>query len=117
MCFYATTFYKPHYVCVPCRVSAKRWVGASGVTLCPRCAEPMACVGRDFAAPRRVDRRAWSVVAAVVAAGLRYDGRTPCGCAKEPKYRPRTRAELRARRQLAAREGIPLPDALSRRDS
>ncbi|WP_328404790.1 hypothetical protein [Nocardia sp. NBC_00403] len=63
--------------------------------------------------PTRRDTRAWSVVAAVVGAGLRYEGFEPCGCGRVPKYRPRTRAELRARRKFAARNAVPLDDALA----
>lgn len=48
----------------------------------------MACAGHDFAAPRRRDTKAWTVVAAVLNAGLRYEGRELCGCGKEPKFRP-----------------------------
>lgn len=52
------------------------------------------CAGHDFAPPPRRDVRQWSVVTAVPAEGLRYEGRSACGCDKDPKYRPRTRAEL-----------------------
>ncbi|ONM48060.1 hypothetical protein B0T44_10275 [Nocardia donostiensis] len=76
----------------------------------------MLCAGHDFAAPPHRDTRAWSVVAAVVGTGLRYEGFEPCGCGREPKYRPRTRAELRARRMFAARNTVPLDDALARPD-
>ncbi|MEV4927486.1 hypothetical protein [Streptomyces roseoverticillatus] len=73
----------------------------------------MVCAGRDFAAPRRHDKKAWSVVAAVLGEGLRYEGREPCGCGKEPKFRPRTRAQLRARRIAADRAGAPLAETLA----
>ncbi|WP_406405471.1 hypothetical protein [Streptomyces sp. NBC_01643] len=76
----------------------------------------MVCAGHDFAAPRRRDSKAWTVVAAVLNAGLRYEGREPCGCGKEPKFRPRTRTQLRARRIAAARTGTPLADMLGRAD-
>lgn len=55
-------------------------------------------------------------MAAVLGEGLRYEGLSVCGCGKEPKYRPRTRAELRVRRTVAARDGLPLSEALSRPD-
>ncbi|WP_416973129.1 hypothetical protein [Streptomyces sp. 4F14] len=116
MCFYSSVFYKPHYACVSCRVSFKRHIEAGAENPCPNCARPLVCAGFDFAAPPRRDVRAWSVVAAVLGEGLRYDGRSGCGCGKEPKYRPRTRAELRARRAVAVREGVPLREALSRPD-
>ncbi|GGW58080.1 hypothetical protein GCM10010503_38880 [Streptomyces lucensis JCM 4490] len=56
------------------------------------------------------------MVAAVLGEGLRYEGRSVCGCGKEPKYRPRTRAELRVRRIIAARDGLPLSQVLARPD-
>lgn len=56
------------------------------------------------------------MVAAVLGEGLRYEGRSVCGCGKEPKYRPRTRAEPRERRLVAARDGLPLSEALARPD-
>lgn len=56
------------------------------------------------------------MVAAVLGEGLRFDGRSGCGCAKEPQYRPRTRAELRARRIVASRDGAPLAEVLARVD-
>ncbi|MGC0341033.1 hypothetical protein [Streptomyces sp. SLBN-8D4] len=115
MCHYAGKAYKLHYACVPCRVAFKRHPGPGGHR-CPRCSTPMSCAGRDFAAPRRRDVKAWSVVAAVLAAGLRYEGREPCGCGREPKFRPRTRAQLRARRVSAARSGAPLAEVLGRAD-
>ncbi|MGW6026188.1 hypothetical protein [Streptomyces sp. NPDC055099] len=55
-------------------------------------------------------------MAAVLGAGLRYEGREACGCGKEPKYRPRTRAELRVREVVAAREELPLTETLARPD-
>lgn len=117
MCTYAFVHYKLHYVCVACRVSFKRHPPTAAVAhRCPRCGTPMSCAGHDFAAPPRRDSRAWSVVAAVVGAGLRYEGFEPCGCGRAPKYRPRTRAELRARREFAARNAVPLDDALARLD-
>jgi hypothetical protein len=72
--------------------------------------------GTRFRAPRGSDRRAWSVVAVVPAAGLTYEGRDGCGCGKAPAYRPRTRAAVRARRRVAAREGVPLGRVLARPD-
>ncbi|GAA4019129.1 hypothetical protein GCM10022247_48470 [Allokutzneria multivorans] len=118
MCVYAFAHYKLHFVCTECRVSFKRHFPEQGRQhLCPTCAEPMRCAGHDFAAPSRRDTRAWSVVRAVVDEGLRYEGFEPCGCGKDPKYRPRTRADLRARRAVARREGISLAEALARRDA
>ncbi|MCQ4212670.1 hypothetical protein [Streptomyces longispororuber] len=115
MCRYAEKTYKPHYACVRCRVAFKRHPGPGGHR-CPRCAEPMLCAGRDFAAPRRRDTSAWTVVAAVLNAGLRYEGRDACGCGRDRSFRPRTRAQLRARRVAAARTGVPLAEVLGRPD-
>lgn len=110
------TSYKLHYACVACRVSFKQHADERRSHLCPNCALPLVCAGHDFAPPPRRDVRAWSVVAAVLGEGLRYEGLSPCGCGKEPRYRPRTRADLRARRTVAARDGLPLSEALSRPD-
>ncbi|WP_432126298.1 hypothetical protein [Streptomyces sp. bgisy082] len=113
MCTYAFVHYKLHYACVSCRISFKRHPNGAGHP-CPRCSEPMPCAGHDFAAPRRSDRKAWSVVAVVLGAGLRYEGFEACGCGREPKFRPRTRAQVRARRIAAARNGVPLAEVLGR---
>ncbi|MFD0857047.1 hypothetical protein ACFQ07_32775, partial [Actinomadura adrarensis] len=86
MCTYAEVTYKVHYVCVPCRQSNKYpWDGAEH--LCPRCRAPMVQAGHDFAAPRKTDDSGWTAVAAVLEAGLRYEGFEPCGCGREPKFR------------------------------
>ncbi|MFG2589927.1 hypothetical protein OG379_32795 [Streptomyces sp. NBC_01166] len=116
MCFYGMTYYKVHYACVPCRVSFKQHAYQGREHRCPNCARPLTCAGHDFAPPPRRDVRGWSVVAAVLGEGLRYEGRSACGCDREPRYRPRTRAELRARRAVAARDALPLAEALSRPD-
>jgi len=76
----------------------------------------MVCAGHDFAAPRRRDVKAWTVVGVVLDAGLRYEGRETCGCGKDPAFRPRTRAQVRERRIAAARTGAPLADVLGRVD-
>jgi DNA-directed RNA polymerase subunit RPC12/RpoP len=115
VCYYAGKSYKLHYACVACRVAFKQHPGLTEHR-CPRCSKSMVCAGHDFAAPRRRDTKAWTVVAAVLNARLRYEGREPCGCGKEPKFRPRTRAQLRARRIAAARTGTPLAEMLGRPD-
>lgn len=115
MCTYAMVTYKVHYVCVPCRHSHKfLWDGAEH--LCTRCRTPMVYAGHDFAAPRKTDGRRWAAVAAVLGAGLRYDGFELCGCSKDPKYRPRTGAQVRARRRMAAHKGLTEAEALALRD-
>ena len=76
----------------------------------------MVLAGHDFAAPRRRDTSGWAAVAAVLAAGLRYEGFQICGCGREPKFRPRTSAQVRQRRRLAVRRGVPIADMLAARD-
>lgn len=76
----------------------------------------MVRAGHDFAAPRRRDTSGWAAVAAVLAAGLRYEGFETCGCGREPKFRPRTSAQVRQRRRLAVRRGVALADMLAARD-
>ncbi|WP_211258708.1 hypothetical protein [Spirillospora albida] len=115
MCTYAEVTYKVHYVCVPCRQSFKyAWDGAEH--LCTRCRAPMVFAGHDFAAPRKTDDSGWTAVEAVLGAGLKYEGFQTCGCGREPKYRPRTSAEVRVRRRVAARAGLGEADALALRD-
>jgi hypothetical protein len=76
----------------------------------------MVFAGHDFAAPRKTNDSQWAAVAAVLAAGLRYEGFETCGCSRDPKYRPRTSAQVRARRRVAAREGLTETEALALRD-
>nr|WP_246620089.1 hypothetical protein [Streptomyces corallincola] len=52
----------------------------------------------------------------VLNSGLRYEGFEPCGCGRDPKFRPRTRAQLHARRRVAARTGAPLAKLLGQAD-
>ncbi|MBF6352412.1 hypothetical protein IU448_25875 [Nocardia flavorosea] len=117
MCDNRDRRYRTHYVCPPCRVSQKRWVPtaqhSASPPRCPRCSTEMLDAGHDFAAPRQHDSAGWSVVAAVLATGLRYDGYEPCGCGREPKPRPRTRAELRASHDEATRLHLTPAEALS----
>ncbi|WP_418959979.1 hypothetical protein [Streptomyces tritici] len=109
MCHYATTQYKLHYACVTCRVAFKRHPPEAGAHHpCPICSRPLLCAGHDFAAPPRRDTRAWSVVAALLAEGLRYEGRGTCGCTRTPRPRPRTRAQLRSDRVAAERADVTL---------
>ncbi len=107
--------HKVHYVCVACRQSRKSpWDGREH--LCTRCRTPMLFAGHDFAAPRKTKDREWAAVTAVLEAGLRYDGFATCGCSRDPKYRPRTKAQVRARRRMAARGGLSEAEALALRD-
>lgn len=115
VCTYAFVAYKVHYVCLPCRKCFK-YAWDRAVHKCPDCALPMINAGHDFAAPRRNDKRAWAAVAAVLNAGLRYEGFEGCGCGREPKFRPRTSAQVRTRRRVAARTGTAPAAALAARD-
>lgn len=54
-----------HSVCLPCRFAAK------GRQTCPHCGKPMADMGRDFKAPRKLDAKAWEAVEALVARGMK----------------------------------------------
>jgi hypothetical protein len=115
MCRYAETIYKVNYVCVPCRRSNKYvWDGAEH--LCTSCRQSMYFAGHDFAAPPRRDGSGWAAVAAVLAAGLSYEGFEMCGCGRDPKYRPRTSTQVRARLRIAERQGVSVTDALAARD-
>lgn len=116
VCFYATHVYKLHFVCVDCRVSFKHYRWPIRVHSCPRCRKPLTCAGHDFAAPRRNDVKRWSVVRAILAEGLRFDERDGCGCSREPKFRPRSRAQLRERQIASKRLEVPLAVMLARRD-
>ncbi|MFJ1757156.1 hypothetical protein [Kitasatospora sp. NPDC088134] len=115
MCYHAFNGAFRHYVCVGCRLSFKGGTLSARRT-CPECRGELAFAGYDFAAPRRRDVRAWSVVAAVLAEGLTYDHRPGCGCTHLPSFRPRTRAQLRARQRAARATGLPLAVTLARRD-
>jgi hypothetical protein len=66
--------------------------------------------GHDFGAPRRNDKTGW---AAVLSAGLRYEGFETCGCSRQPKSRPRTSTQVRARLRIAARTGTSEAAALA----
>ena len=110
MCRYAE-LNKVHYVCLACRRSCKYWWGQIQPGT-----QPMINAGHDFAPPRRRDKAGWAVVAAVLGAGLRYEGFVYCGCSREPKFRPRTKAQVRARRRLAARTGADEAAMLAARD-
>jgi hypothetical protein len=39
-----------------------------------------------------------------------------CGCSRQPEFRPRTSAQVRARRRLADRTGVAVPVMLAARD-
>ncbi|WP_283133501.1 hypothetical protein [Rhizohabitans arisaemae] len=76
----------------------------------------MISAGNNFAAPRKGDTRSWAAVAAVLEAGLTYDGFETCGCGRQPNPRPRTGAQVRARLRAGTRAGLTEPKALTLRD-
>ncbi|MFF2949842.1 deoxyxylulose-5-phosphate synthase [Kitasatospora sp. NPDC057965] len=101
------------YVCLPCRASYKQHHGwESEERRCPRCAGTLVYAGSGFAAPPRRDVAAWRTVTLLLNAGIGFP-KTSCG---EPRYRPRTRREVRERRLWAHRSGEPLERALLRRE-
>lgn len=112
MCWYAQIRPRTHYVCTGCRRSVKSWWARTGV-VCTECRGVMVNAGPDFAAPRRRDDGRWRAVEAVLAAGLRYDGRDGCGCGADPKPRPRTSAQVRRLRRAADRAGRTRAEALA----
>ncbi|HWS33284.1 MAG TPA: hypothetical protein VN408_11135 [Actinoplanes sp.] len=116
MCRSRRVAYRVHFVCVPCRFSTKHWWDEVAHP-CPRCRVPMVNAGHDFAAPPRRDASGWVAVAAVLQAGLRYDGFEPCGCGQVPRFRPRTGAQVRQRRRLSVRRNVPLAEALADPDA
>jgi len=52
----------------------------------------------------------------VLGAGLRYDGFATCGCSRNPEYRPKDSAQVRARLRAGARQGLTPGEALRLRD-
>lgn len=106
---------KVHYVCVACRQSNK-YAWDSATRPCPRCGKAMAHAGHDFAAPPRRDNSGWAAVEAVLGTGLRYDGFDTCGCGRSPRFRPRTRSQVKARRIVAERDGLNLAEAIEMRN-
>ncbi|MFF1367845.1 hypothetical protein [Streptomyces virginiae] len=117
MCYHTFNGAFRHYVCVSCRLAFKGSAWPIRKRICTSCREQLAFAGYDFAAPRRRDKKAWSVVAAVLAEGLTYDHRPGCGCSRLPSFRPRTQAQVRVRRRAAERLGLPLSVTLARRDA
>ncbi len=117
MCYHAFNGAFRHYVCVACRLAFKGSTWPIRKRVCPGCRGQLAFAGYDFAAPRRRDTKAWSVVATVLAEGLTYDHRPGCGCSRLPSFRPRTQAQVRVRQRAAERLGLPLPVTLARRDA
>ncbi|WP_222841965.1 hypothetical protein [Cystobacter ferrugineus] len=109
--------YKQHYACFSCRKSFK-WPrdahrpppsGTPDEVTCPQCGGPMACMGKDFQAPKQDDTRQWRKVEVLFQHGYAYHA---CGC-DGPGYRPRTLSEVPA--FLALRPPRSEGEALLRR--
>ncbi|MFJ9547634.1 hypothetical protein [Streptomyces erythrochromogenes] len=116
MCYHAFNGASRHYACVACRLSFKGSTWPIRKRICPGCRQELVFAGYDFAAPRRRDAKAWSVVATVLAEGLTYDHRPGYGCSRLPSFRPRTPSQVRVRRRAAEQLGLPLAVTLARRD-
>lgn len=88
MCRYAYPWrpYKTHYVCLPCRHTAKYLPRTN--PRCPSCRQPMLDLGHDFKVPCRRDHNQWRKVGILVAAGITFHS---CGCSG-PGPRPHTLA-------------------------
>ena len=99
MCRYSDHSYPEHYICVPCRFSAKGDFDAGAGRACPTCREPMVAMGRDFAPPRKQNHNQWRKLELLIAAGINFRG---CGCSG-PGPRPRTLADTK--RYLQERAG------------
>jgi len=110
MCRYGMASYKHHFVCLACRSSFKRDRVDGREQPCPRCGAAMIDAGYDLAVPRRRDVAGWKALGVVLRAGLTFHS---CGCGG-PGFRPRTPAQVRARRIAAVRLGVPLREALQR---
>ncbi|MGW6910374.1 deoxyxylulose-5-phosphate synthase [Streptomyces sp. NPDC054940] len=100
------------YVCLPCRVSYKQPYDRTRQRICPRCAEPMIHAGSAFATPRRRDVAAWRTLSVLLNAGVGFHK----SCCGGPGYRPRTLRDVRERMTHARRSGMPVAEALVRRD-
>lgn len=103
---------RSHFVCVPCRVSWKKHGNGVRGDVCPRCGGPLVAAGLQLAVPPRRDTAGWRALAAVLAAGLRFDPTCMC-CLDGPGYRPRTPREVRERLAHAAATGVPVDVALA----
>ena len=77
MCRYIDHNYRTHYACLGCRFTAKHHQRPD--VRCPHCRSQMVDMGKDFAAPRKADRKGWERLTALVAKhGARlFDS---CGC-------------------------------------
>lgn len=117
MCRYQLSTYRSSLACFTCRVvwGGPRNVAAAetGTTRCGSCGGDLVDMGRDFQAPRRRDKQAWSVLARIVdEVGPRpFDS---CGCRCGLSF-PRRSSELRALAARAARDGVPLSRYLRER--
>lgn len=99
MCRYALHPTKSHWVCLPCRRTAKSY----GAIRCSSCRADMHDFGYDFRVPRRADSNQWRKVELLFANKIRFRS---CGCSG-PGYRPRTLADAKADLVVARRPVRP----------
>src|SRR5262249_17934972 len=99
MCRYATTNYKNHYACFPCRKAFNRRptaeadpAGDDHPARYPKCSLLMANMGLDFAPPAMGDTKAWIAAERLYEVGETFHS---CGCSG-PGYRPSDPAKLAA---------------------
>ncbi len=98
MCRYHISRYKPHYACFSCRKTFKRrlmWDIArtnesQAEARCPECAELMADMGLDFAAPPKKDLKQWDLLKSMYSVGITFHS---CGC-YGPGYIPKSKEAL-----------------------
>lgn len=95
MCRYAMIRYKPHYACFSCRKTFKRRLLSDieskdefqlKEAKCPECAQLMACMGKDFQAPKKNNIKQWDHIQLLYSVGITYHS---CGCTG-PGYIPNT---------------------------
>jgi hypothetical protein len=97
MCRNAMFNQKSHWVCLPCRFSAKH----SSPTRCPLCRTDMVDLGPDFRPPRKGNSNQWRKVELLVEAGVRF------GSCCDHGYCPQTLAEAKADVVMAGRPELP----------
>jgi hypothetical protein len=86
MCRYAFKKYKPRFACFNCQKTFKRRnlfdiTGDDNIeskpARCPQCRELMADMGKDFAAPKKTDDKAWQHLKTLYSVGIAFHS---CGC-------------------------------------
>ncbi len=97
MCRYATTLYRQHYACLPCRKAWKGpWPAGVDQPTCSACGEVATTMGRDFKPPKRRNEQQWRKLELLVSEGITFDS---CGCGRRADPPPRTLAQARRAQQ------------------